>query len=107
MATGPFIQKGTLKKKNRVVYPGTLFLKTASTKAVETLAALLSEDDPRVKLNAADKILAHALKGVEYLGFEERLGEAEARLECALNTKHERTTYDTLEKIARTRSLPS
>jgi hypothetical protein len=37
-----------------------------------------------VRLSAADKILAHVLKGVEYLGFEERLLTLENQVTLAL-----------------------
>ncbi len=59
-------------------------LKTATTRAVQTLTTLLSDEDPRVRLNAADKILVHTLKGIEYLGFEERLTDIESRVDRAL-----------------------
>ena len=58
-------------------------IQISSRKAIETITALLNEEDPRIRLNAADKI--HALKGTEYLGFEERLQDLECFIEKAQN----------------------
>lgn len=74
-----------LSKRRTEAYNQAIFiLKTSSTKAVETLSSLLVDEDPRVRLSAADKILSHTLKGVEYLGFEERLSEVENRIGLAI-----------------------
>ncbi len=62
-------------------------LKTSSSKAVETLTSLLDNEDPRIRLSAADKILSHTLKGVEYLGFEERLSQVENQVDQALKAE--------------------
>lgn len=83
--------KRELSDRRREAYCHALFnLKTSSSKAVETLTSLLDDEDPRIRLTAADKILIHTLKGVEYLGFEERLSEVENEVNRALkmeNTK--------------------
>src|SRR5690348_2214930 len=49
-----------LSKRRTEAYTQALsILKTSSIKAVETLTTLLNDNDPRIRLNAADKILAH------------------------------------------------
>ena len=63
-------------------------LKTSSLKAVQTLISLLDNEDPRIRLSASDKVLAHTLKGVEYLGFEERLSEIESQVDRALKAEN-------------------
>ncbi len=76
-----------LKRRNEAYNQALSVLKTSSTMAVATLTTLLSDSDPRIRLTAADKILVHALKGVEYLGFEDRLSEVESRIDLALQAE--------------------
>jgi hypothetical protein len=94
--------KAELSRRRSEAYNEALFaLKTLSSRAVETLATLLIDDNPRIRLGAADKILAHTLKSVEYLGFEERLKEVENRIELALKLEvllDPRSSQDDLSK---------
>ncbi len=83
----PLFKKELSKRRTKAYSQALSTLKTSSTKAVETLTTLLNDKDPRIRLNAADKILAHTLKGVEYLGFEERLSEIESRIDLALKAE--------------------
>ncbi len=45
--------------------------------ASDTLAALLSDDDPNVRLKAADKIIGHAMKAAELIDLEARVSQLE------------------------------
>jgi hypothetical protein len=83
----PAFKNELLKRRTQAYNEALYTLKTSSTKAVETLTTLLIGEDPKVRLTAADKILTHALKGVEYLGFEERLNEVEGRIALALKAE--------------------
>jgi hypothetical protein len=47
------------------------------TAASDTLASLLTDDDPAIRLKAADKILAHALRAAELVDLEARVSELE------------------------------
>jgi hypothetical protein len=74
----PGFRRELARRRTEAYHQALSSLKTAAIKAVDTLIDLLNQQDPRIKLHAADKILAHALKGVEYFGFEERLSKIEA-----------------------------
>lgn len=92
--------KAELSKRRTESYNQALSsLKTSSIMAVATLTTLLNDEDPRVRLNAADKILAHALKGVEYLEFEERLNTIESRIDLALKQSSDNKNVDELVNI--------
>ena len=83
----PLFRKELSKKRTEAYNQAIFILKTSSLKAVETLSSLLVDKDPRIRLSAADKILSHTLRGVEYLGFEERLSEVESRIDQAIKIK--------------------
>ena len=83
----PQFKAELLKRRNEAYIQALSILKASSTLAVTTLTNLLNDDDPRIRLSAADKILAHTLKGVEYLGFEDRLSEVESRVDIALKAE--------------------
>ena len=46
--------------------------------ASDTLAALLADDDPMIRMRAADKVLAHGLRAAELVSLEERVSELES-----------------------------
>jgi len=60
-------------------------LKAATQNAVQTLIACLADPDSRVRISAAEKILANAYKGMELSELEERLQAIETRIEKAKN----------------------
>lgn len=76
----PLFRKELSKRRAEAYNQALSTIQISSIKAVETLTSLLNDPDPRVRLNAADKILIHALKGVEYLDFGERLSTIEEYL---------------------------
>jgi hypothetical protein len=68
-------------------------LKAATQSAVQTLIACLADQDSRVRLSAAEKILVNAYKGLELYELEERLRVIESRIagEKSDETKLSRT----------------
>ncbi len=81
--------KNELAKKRTEAYCDALSsLKTSSSKAIEALTSLLENEDPRIRLHAADKVLSHTLKGIEYLGFEERLSHLESQVDKAIKAEN-------------------
>lgn len=76
----PLFKQELAKKRNEAYQNALSYLKSISISATETLSALLSNADPRIRLSAADKILSHALRGLETFEFEERLSAIENRV---------------------------
>lgn len=66
-----------LKRQRKTVFGDALaFLTTGAQKACQTLLNLLDNEDPRIRLVAAEKILTNAFKG-KILELEDRLTELE------------------------------
>ncbi len=79
----PFFQ-GEVKKNQNLIFSSALCsLKTATQKAVQTLIDCLANEDARVRLSAAEKILTNVFKGMELYEIEERLQMVEQRIEKA------------------------
>jgi len=73
------IFKEELKQQRNVMFCDSLaFLKAATQKATETLIGLLDNKDPRIKLQASEKVLTLSYKAAELYEIEERLTAIEA-----------------------------
>lgn len=83
----PLFRKELSRRRTETYSQALSTIQISSIKAVETLTSLLNDQDPKVRLNAADKILTHALKGGEYLDFEERLCEMERYIDNVVITE--------------------
>lgn len=81
----PAFRKELSRRRTEAYSQALSTIQISCTKAVDTLNSLLNDLDPRVRLNAADKILTHAFRGMEYLSFEERLQDLECFIEKAQN----------------------
>jgi len=66
------------KQRNEVFFDALAFLKTGVQKASQTLLSLLSDEDPRIRLLASEKVLSNAFKSLELLEIEERIIGLEA-----------------------------
>lgn len=52
-------------------------LASSMTQAADTLVSLLSDPDSNVRLKAADKVLAHAMRAAELVDLEQRVQDLE------------------------------
>lgn len=80
----PVFEKELNRQRNEVFTNAIRSLKIASQKAVSTLVDCLNDSNAKNKISAADKILSHALRGIELFELEERLSKAENMIEKAL-----------------------
>ncbi len=69
------------KQRHRVFCEALTFLRIGSQRAVETLVELLDNEDSRIRLCAADKILMNAFKGAEMFEILERINDLEVLCE--------------------------
>ena len=56
-------------------------IKSATSRAVVTLISLLDDENPRIRLSSADKILSHAYQSHELLHLEEKIKSLEERFD--------------------------
>jgi transposase len=73
--------------RDRMTYQAVGRLAAASGAAVNTLVALLSDADPRVRLCAAKTILEQGIKQRDLNEFGERLATLEAQAKCFVPKK--------------------
>ncbi len=71
--------KQELKSQRSTMFCNSLsYLKAGMQKAAETLISLLDNEDPRIKLQASEKVLSLSFKAAELYDIEERLVYVEA-----------------------------
>ena len=80
----PLFEEELNQLRNAAFFEAMRSLKMATQKAVCTLVGCLDDENAKNRISAADKIIAHAFRGVELYEIEDRLGEVEARLTKAL-----------------------
>ena len=83
----PLFIKELQHQRNQVFLESISQLKAAAQKAVKTLVLSLDDENPRIRLNAAEKILSKAFQGIEYYELENRLSVIEERINKALKEK--------------------
>ncbi len=83
----PVFREELKKQRDSVFCDALSYLKSRTQKAVQTIVALLEDEDPRIRLSASEKILATVFKATEFLDFEERISVLEKLAEKASHEK--------------------
>ena len=82
-----FFKKAINMQRDEIFSLSIERLKGAASKAVTTLISLLEDENSRIRLSAADKILDHAFHGLEFLELEGKIIALEERIEKAVKDR--------------------
>lgn len=77
----PSFRQELERQRSNVFFDSLSSLKTQTQKAIQVLAALLEDQDPRIRLSAAERVLSNAFKGTELLELEARISALEGLAE--------------------------